>query len=282
MTRAAVGLARPSTSSGLAPRATSSAGFSRRMTAPKCKPARAFSGLGSEASAWWYSSAYCTASVAVSNSSSMPSVLSISRPRHCGSRSRATRSCAGPDLGHGLVADRLGQLGAVHHVGQQECAKISHPVQGESVRIRSGANPQGPPAPGRRFAPGPPAPGHARPVKLQQDPRAPVNRQCYAAFRTPCFHPLWKGMAGIVTRLRCHLAEGAIPPTCGVSASLRANHNALDGRFAKVWLLIQGVAGNYPFDSVAWLVGAVSSPQPLERTCSRPDCRSRFGAAHLR
>ena len=36
----------------------------------------------------------CTASAAASNSSSMPSVLSISRPRQGGSRSRATRSCA--------------------------------------------------------------------------------------------------------------------------------------------------------------------------------------------
>ena len=52
MTRAAVGLARPSTSSGLAPRATSSALFSRRITGPTCSPARAFSGTGRSAKAW--------------------------------------------------------------------------------------------------------------------------------------------------------------------------------------------------------------------------------------
>jgi hypothetical protein len=57
ITRAAVGLARPSTSSGLAPRATSSALFSRRITGPTCRPARAFSGVGNAASARWYAMA---------------------------------------------------------------------------------------------------------------------------------------------------------------------------------------------------------------------------------
>jgi hypothetical protein len=47
------GLASPSTSSGFAPRATSSAGFSRRMTGPTCRPARAASRVGSAARARW-------------------------------------------------------------------------------------------------------------------------------------------------------------------------------------------------------------------------------------
>ena len=92
MTRAAVGLARPSTSSGLAPRATSAAAFSRRMTGPTCRPARAVSGTAICASAECNARAYATASVAASNSSSMPSVLSISRPRQVASSTRAMRS----------------------------------------------------------------------------------------------------------------------------------------------------------------------------------------------
>ena len=51
MTRAASGLARPSTSIRLAPRAMSSAVFSRRVTGPTCSPARALSARS--ASAWW-------------------------------------------------------------------------------------------------------------------------------------------------------------------------------------------------------------------------------------
>ena len=55
ITLAAIGLARPSTSSGFAPRAMSSAAFSRRITGPTCKPTRAVSGVGSVARARWYS-----------------------------------------------------------------------------------------------------------------------------------------------------------------------------------------------------------------------------------
>ena len=55
ITLAAIGLARPSTSSGFAPRAMSSAAFSRRITGPTCKPTRAESDVGSVASARWYS-----------------------------------------------------------------------------------------------------------------------------------------------------------------------------------------------------------------------------------
>ena len=55
ITLAAMGLARPSTSSGFAPRAMSSGAFSRSITGPTCKPTRAASGVGSAASAGWYS-----------------------------------------------------------------------------------------------------------------------------------------------------------------------------------------------------------------------------------
>ena len=51
ITRAAVALATPSTSSGLAPRATSAALFSRSVTGPTCRPARALSGGTSRFSA---------------------------------------------------------------------------------------------------------------------------------------------------------------------------------------------------------------------------------------
>ena len=94
ITRAAVGFASPSTSSGLAPRATSAALFSRRSTGPTWIPARARTGVSMAASAGWYAIVKATASTARSNSISMPSVLSISRPWCRCSRSRAIRSCA--------------------------------------------------------------------------------------------------------------------------------------------------------------------------------------------
>ena len=55
ITLAAMGLARPSTSRGFAPRAMSSDAFSRRITGPTCNPTRAVSGIGSVARARWYS-----------------------------------------------------------------------------------------------------------------------------------------------------------------------------------------------------------------------------------
>jgi hypothetical protein len=65
------------------------------------------------------------ASVALSKSISMPSVLSISRPCHVRSRSRATRSCAAPSSAPGSIAKAFGKLGAVDHIGQQQGARFS-------------------------------------------------------------------------------------------------------------------------------------------------------------
>lgn len=53
ITRAAMGLLTPSASTGLAPSATSSGVASRITTWPTCRPARAFIGTGSVASARW-------------------------------------------------------------------------------------------------------------------------------------------------------------------------------------------------------------------------------------
>ena len=92
ITRAASGLARPSTSNRLAPRATSSAAFSRRVTAPTCSPKRA-TVRESARRAWWYCTAKRAASSTSSNNRKNPSERSISRPRWRTRSSRARRSC---------------------------------------------------------------------------------------------------------------------------------------------------------------------------------------------
>jgi len=98
ITRATMCLARPSTSTGLAPRATSSALFSRSTTSPRWMPALAARGTPyrspSSFKAEWYASAYWVAAIGRWKRKRKPSVLSISCPPWAARRSRASRSWA--------------------------------------------------------------------------------------------------------------------------------------------------------------------------------------------
>ena len=160
ITRAAVGLARPSTSSGLAPRATSSALFSRRITGPTCSPARAFSGTGQRGQR-----AVVGQRVAhrigggVEHQQHAVGLVDLAAAPDCGSRSRATRSCAAhtpamaasPSASDSLVLSTT---------------SVSRSARKSAIRSRvsrfafvPGANPQGPPAAGRLLHPARPPQG---------------------------------------------------------------------------------------------------------------------------
>ena len=92
--RAVSGLAMPSTSRGLAPRAMSAAGVSRRSTGARWTATRACKGGAMALSASWYAAAKASASATLPNSARSPSVLSTSRPRQAVNSPRAMPSCA--------------------------------------------------------------------------------------------------------------------------------------------------------------------------------------------
>ena len=108
----------PSTSTGLAPRATSSGSFSRSVTGPTCSPARA-RGRGRRAPRG-RPSANDAAATASANSRKKPSLWSISRPPWRARRARALRSCSASTLARARVAQALDDGRAVHEVGEEK------------------------------------------------------------------------------------------------------------------------------------------------------------------
>ena len=142
ITRAAVGLARPSTSSGLAPRATSAGAVLAQDHRPHVQAGarlqrhrqRGQRPVVGQRVAHRIGRRVEQQQHAVGLVDLAPAPVRQQVARHAVVRR--------PDLGHRRVAEALGQLGAVDHVGQQQRAQFSHSVPGESVRSSTCANPK--------------------------------------------------------------------------------------------------------------------------------------------